>query len=115
MSRFEDMTRLGVRQLALPINRVVTVHRKTQYGWSESNLTFRDGTRSGEVELRVDVESLIKQLAAKALRSKGGKAQMGGGAVVVRVRSRSDSAEGRVETIVPEGCTLGKYPRETLP
>jgi hypothetical protein len=43
-----------------------------------------DGTLTGVVELSVDAEEIFKQLAVKALRSKGRKARALSGAVDVR-------------------------------
>lgn len=46
--------------------------------------TVPDGELTGVIELSVDAERLFKQLAEKALRSKGRKARMACGAVEAR-------------------------------
>lgn len=53
-----------------------------------------DGTVSAVAVLDVDAERLLQRMAERAIRSKGGKAVLGGGLVVVRAlnRSRGDGA-----------------------
>lgn len=47
-----------------------------------------NGTVSGTVVLEVDSDAVLRMLAEKALRSKGGKAVLGRGAIVVRAINR---------------------------
>lgn len=49
--------------------------------------TVPDGTKTGTVELTVDMERLCRQLADKALRSKGKRSTMASGAITAKAHS----------------------------
>lgn len=51
----------------------------------------RIGTRTAQINLQVDVDSLIRSLGAKAARSKGRRSRMSGGDIVAEVVSIEDT------------------------
>lgn len=50
-------------------------------GWT----SVRDGTRSAEVVLELDIDELIKEYGSRALESKGKKSSLAAGAIKARV------------------------------
>lgn len=69
----------------------VEMHRTeiTKHEHGESRRRVTDGTLTGTVHLRIDIEGLLDDLGAKALRSKGGRAREVGGLVEVIVDKKS--------------------------
>lgn len=69
-------------EVAVPVTRRVrTVHANG----AESFTSEPDGTKVGWVELYIDVETLVRQLGGRALRSKSGRSAMGHGLIKAKV------------------------------
>lgn len=85
---------LATAVIACPLTKKVREEHGTP-GTTGHYITHRTvtvGKRSGRVTLWVDVDKLYNHLAASALMSKGGKAQMGSGIIFAK---REDFADTR--------------------
>lgn len=63
---------IAVRFVTEQLTRMEHTEEPTQYGMRRTSKQVPNGTIAGTVEVRVDVEALVRYLGGKALRSKRG-------------------------------------------
>jgi hypothetical protein len=79
-----------IRKIKHGVTRFETRRTGVQDQYGNKEREHREVTVEGEIVLEVDVQKLLLVLGAKALRSKGAKAQECNGMVRVVARNRND-------------------------
>lgn len=79
-----------IRKGALTVPRYRTERTDNGNGSVSFNHMVPDGTRSGTVEVRIDVDRLFQVLGSRALKSRGGKCRVLSGIVEVVARNVMD-------------------------
>ena len=86
---------IGEQAVTVGRYRNVEETRQTAYGEQRSVRSVQIGTKTATVELIIDVEELLRQIGARALRSKSGKSRLSGGLIEARVRRGTLREEDR--------------------
>lgn len=85
-------TRVHSARITIDVHRTETIkHDNGSQSWR----SVPDGTKSAIVDLWIDAESLLLDLAARALRNKSGRAHLAGGDIEAIVNG------GTVERVKP--------------
>lgn len=101
------------REAKITLYRWVEIEKKTAAGKFMGRSGSREdkGTRTGMVDLYIDLERILDALAERALRSKSGQSRSQHGAIVVKVRRGTTKNQiidpslpdrQMIEEIVPE-------------
>lgn len=86
---------IGTQRLTIPVTRSVAESTTDARGFERKGWrSVPDGTLTGEVEIQVDLESLLQMLGARALKAKGKRAVGLGGRVIAIVNKSSLKREG---------------------
>lgn len=75
--------------------RFSTTVRRTKWDREKQyTVLLKDVTITGDIQLTIDVEALMRRLAPQALRSKGRKSKLAGGIIVAKASSVTETPNG---------------------
>lgn len=93
MSALTKGQRVHRVQTTVTVMRTVTKRTEHAKGWSESRRAVPDYDASATIEIWVDADAIVKELAKRAILSTRGTVQRMHGAIVIRARHISKTRE----------------------